>query len=114
MLRVQFLEKYFPEDVRSKKEIEILELKQGIMIFVEYVAKFEELVKFCRYYNGAVVEGSKCIKFENRLQPDIKQGIGYQKIERFRTLVNKCRIYDEDCRAQSTYNKSVSERKGKN
>lgn len=47
------------------------------MIIVEYVAKFEELVKFCPNYNGAVAEGSKCIKFENGLRPEIKQGIGY-------------------------------------
>lgn len=44
MFRVQFLEKYFPEYVRRKKDIEFLELKQGNMTVVEYVAKFEELV----------------------------------------------------------------------
>lgn len=43
---MQFLEKYFPKDVSSKKEIESLELKQGNMRIVEYAAKFEELVKF--------------------------------------------------------------------
>lgn len=32
----------------------------------------------------------------------------------FHTLVNKCRTYDEDCRAHSAHYKSVSERKGKN
>ena len=31
-----FLEKYFPEDVRNKKEMEFLELKQGSMTVVEY------------------------------------------------------------------------------
>ena len=39
-----FLEKYFPEDVRNKKEMEFLELKQGSMTVAEYAAKFEELV----------------------------------------------------------------------
>lgn len=64
---MQFLVKYFPEDMHNKKEIEFLELKQGNMMIVEYVAKFEELVKLCPYYNGATIEGSKWIKFENRL-----------------------------------------------
>ena len=35
------LEKYFPEDVRNKKEMEFLELKQGNMIVAEYAAKFK-------------------------------------------------------------------------
>ena len=80
----------------------------------EYATKFEELMKFCPHYNGAVVEEFKCIKFENELRPEIKQGVGYQEIIRFPTLVNKCRIYDEDCRARSAHYKSVSERKGEN
>lgn len=49
MLKLQFLEKYFLEYVRSKNEIEFLELKQGNMTVDEYASKFEELVKFCPY-----------------------------------------------------------------
>lgn len=47
------------------------------MIVAEYAAKFEELVKFCLYYNCAAAEGSMCIKFERRRRPEIKQGMGY-------------------------------------
>lgn len=57
MFGTKFLEKYLPGDVHSKKEIKFHELKQGNMTVVEYVAKFEELVKFCQHYNGAEVEG---------------------------------------------------------
>lgn len=53
----------------SKKEIEFLELKQGNLTAVKYVAKFEELVKFSQCYNSDVVEGSKGIKFESGLRP---------------------------------------------
>lgn len=55
MFRVHFLEKYFLEDVRSKKKIKFLELKQGNMTVAEYAVKFEELVKFYPHYNGAVL-----------------------------------------------------------
>ncbi|XP_050888712.1 uncharacterized protein LOC127093855 [Lathyrus oleraceus] len=65
VFRVHFLEKYFLEDVRSKKEIEFLELKQGNSTVTKYVAKFKKLVKFCPYYNGAAAEGSKCIKIRS-------------------------------------------------
>lgn len=43
--------------MRSKKEIEFLELKQGNLTVVEYAAKFEELVKFCSHYNSVIMEG---------------------------------------------------------
>lgn len=74
----EFLEWYFLEDVHSKKEIEFMELKQGNSIVVEYAAKFNELMKFYPHYNDNAAEVSKCLKFENGLRPEIKQGIGCQ------------------------------------
>ena len=46
----EFLRKYFPEDVRGKKEIEFLELKQGNMSVIEYATKFAELAKCYPHY----------------------------------------------------------------
>ncbi|XP_050914515.1 uncharacterized protein LOC127129345, partial [Lathyrus oleraceus] len=65
VFRREFLRKYYPEDVRGKKEIEFLELKQGNMSVTDYAAKFVELSKFYPHYTGAGAEFSKCIKFEN-------------------------------------------------
>ena len=45
LFRNLFLEKYFSEDLRKRKEIEFLELKQGNMSVGEYAAKFEEMSK---------------------------------------------------------------------
>ena len=39
VFRERFLRKYFPEDVRGKKEIEFLEVKQGNRSVTEYAAK---------------------------------------------------------------------------
>ncbi|XP_050907359.1 uncharacterized protein LOC127120836 [Lathyrus oleraceus] len=111
--KTAFLEKYFPADVRCKKEMEFLELKQGNMSVADYASKFEELVQYCPHYNAADAEESKCVKFENGLRPEIKQGIGYQEIRRFPTLVNKCRIFDEDSKARTAHYKSLSEKKNK-
>ena len=72
VFRREFLRRYFPEDVRGKKEIEFLELKQGNMSVTEYAAKFVELAKFYPHYAAETAEFSKCIKFENGLRPDIK------------------------------------------
>ncbi|XP_058775189.1 uncharacterized protein LOC131649442 [Vicia villosa] len=73
VFRIEFLRKYFLEDVRGKKEIEFLELKQGNKSIVEYAAKFAELAKFYEHYDGANGEFSKCIMFENGLLPEIKK-----------------------------------------
>lgn len=41
VFRDSFMEKYFPENVRGKKEIEFLELKQGNSTVVEYAARIK-------------------------------------------------------------------------
>jgi len=106
----EFLNRYFPEDVRGKKEIEFLELKQGDMSVTEYAAKFLELAKFYPHYTPETAEFSKCIKFENGLRAEIKRAIGYQKIRNFFELVSSCRIYEEDTKA---HYKVMNERKSK-
>jgi len=99
VFRREFLNRYFPEDVRGKKEIEFLELKQGDMSVTEYAAKFVGLAKFYPHYTTETAEFSKCIKFENALRAEIKLVIGYQKIRQFSDLVSSCRIYEEDTKA---------------
>ena len=42
--------KYFPVSARHAKAWEFLELKQGTMTMLEYVAKFTELVRFADDY----------------------------------------------------------------
>ena len=110
VFRREFLNRYFPEDVRGKKEIEFLDLKQGDMSVTEYAAKFVELAKFYPHYTAETAEFSKCIKFENGLRAEIKRAIGYQKIRNFSELVSSCRIYEEDTKA---HYKILKERKGK-
>ncbi|XP_050897940.1 uncharacterized protein LOC127104837 [Lathyrus oleraceus] len=113
LFRDAFLEKYFPKDVRGKKEIEFLELKQGNGTVAEYAAKFEKFIKICPHYNTVNAERSKCLKFMNGLRPDIKKAMSYQQITRFYELVNKSRIYDEDSRESAAHYKSLDDKKGK-
>ncbi|RDX71085.1 hypothetical protein CR513_49606, partial [Mucuna pruriens] len=82
-----FLEKYFPHDIRNKKQVEFLELKQGDDTVTDYVSKFEALVWFCPTYEGAVNEEAKCVKFISGLRPEIK-------------------VYDEDNRARVAHYRS--------
>ena len=41
-----FMGKYFPETARHAKAQEFLELKQGAMTVMDYVARFTELARF--------------------------------------------------------------------
>ncbi|XP_050916310.1 uncharacterized protein LOC127131432 [Lathyrus oleraceus] len=107
----EFLEKYFPANDHSKKEIKFLQLKKGGMIVANYTTIFEEFLRFCPHYNGLEDDGLKCVKFESGLCLEIKQLIGYQEINQFLVLVNKCRIYDEDSRAISAHYKSDTDKK---
>jgi len=110
VFRREFLNRYFLEDVRGKKEIEFLELKQGDMSVTEYATKFVEFAKFYSYFTAETAGFSKCIKFENGLRAEIKRDIGYQKIREFSDLVSSCRIYEEDTKA---HYKVMNERRGK-
>ncbi|XP_058775309.1 uncharacterized protein LOC131649569 [Vicia villosa] len=110
LFRREFLRKYFPEDVRGKKEIEFLELRQGNKSVVEYAVKFGELAKFYQHYDGPTGEFSKCIKLENGLHPEIKKAISYQKIGVFGDLVDSCRIYEEN---NNAHYRVISEKRGK-
>jgi len=110
VFRREFLNRYFLEDVRGKKEIEFLEMKQGDISVTEYAAKFVELTKFYPHYTPETAEFSKCIKFENGLRVEIKQAIGYQNIRQFSELVSSCRIYEEDTK---THYKVMNEWKSK-
>jgi len=60
--KTEFLRKYFPKDLKTKKEVEFLNLKQGSLSVAEYAAKFEELSRFCSYINAEGAMVSKCEK----------------------------------------------------
>ncbi|XP_027368272.1 uncharacterized protein LOC113874240 [Abrus precatorius] len=75
---------------------------EGIMMSVgEYAAKFDELSKYCPYFAQAD-DRSRCSKFESELRPDIKQAISCQQVQHFPTLVDRCRIYENDTKACQT------------
>ncbi|XP_020208456.1 uncharacterized protein LOC109793401 [Cajanus cajan] len=101
-----FMERYFPQDVRNKKQVEFLKLKQGDNTMADYVSKFEALVRLCPMYDDAGNKEVKCVKFVSGLRFEIKHIFNYQGITCYHELVNKCRVYDEDNRAKVTHYKS--------
>ena len=62
--------KYFLATARHAKAREFLELKQGMMTVLEYVAKFTELVRFADDY--VAIDMAKVRKFEDGLKLSIR------------------------------------------
>ena len=65
-----FIGKYIPDTARHAKAQEFLELKQGAMIVMEYVARFTELARFVDDY--VATDLAKVRRFENGLRLSIR------------------------------------------
>ena len=61
--------KYFPDTARHAKAQEFLELKQGTMTVMDYVARFTELARFADDY--VATDMAKVRRFENGLKLSI-------------------------------------------
>ena len=58
--RQLFMSKFFPASARHVKDWEFLQLKQGSMTILEYVAKFTELARFGDdYVSKDMAQGEK-------------------------------------------------------
>ena len=58
--RQPFMSKFFPASARHVKAWEFLQLKQGSMTILEYVAKFTELARFGDdYVSTDMAQGEK-------------------------------------------------------
>ena len=68
-----FMGKYFPETARHAKAQEFLELKQGVMTVMNYVARFTELARFADDY--VATDMAKVRRFENGLKLSIRARI---------------------------------------
>ena len=65
-----FMGKYFLDTVRHAKAQEFLELKQGTMNVIEYVARFTKLARFANDY--VATDMAKVRRFENGLKLSIR------------------------------------------
>ena len=68
-----FMDKYFPVTARHAKAQEFLELKQGAMTAMDYVARFIELARFADDY--VATNMAKVRRFENGLKLSIRARI---------------------------------------
>ena len=99
--------KYFPETARHAKAQEFLELKQGAMSVMDYVARFTELARFADDYVATDV--AKVRRFENGLRLSIRARIVGLRLQDMDSMVGTALTIERDMEdARNTREASVS------
>ena len=80
-----FMSKYFPETARHAKAQDFLELKQGAMIVMDYVARFTKLSRFADDY--VATDMAKVMRFENGLKLSIRGKIVSLRLQDMESMV---------------------------
>ena len=102
-----FMGKYFPETVRHAKAQEFLELKQGEMIVIDYVARFTELARFADEY--VATDMAKVRRFENGLKLSIRARIVGLRLQDMDSMVGTALTIKREMEdARNTRDASVS------
>ena len=99
--------KYFPKTARHAKAQEFLELKQGAMTVIDYVARFTELARFVDDY--VATDLAKVRRFENGLKLSIWARIVRLRLQDMDSMVGTALTIKREIEdARSTRDASVS------
>ena len=99
--------KYFPETARHAKAQEFLELKQGVMTVMDYVARFTELARFADDY--VATDMAKVRRFENGLKLSIRARIVGLRLQDIDSMVGTTPAIEREMEdVRSTRDASVS------
>ena len=105
-----FMGKYFPDTARHAKAQEFLELKQGVMTVMDYVARFTELARFADDY--VAMDMAKVRRFENGLKLSIRARIVGLHLQDMDFMVRTTLTIERDIEdARSTRDAGVSSKR---
>ncbi|XP_063938040.1 uncharacterized protein LOC135147916 [Daucus carota subsp. sativus] len=100
-----FLEKYFPQFLQDRMELQFLELKQGDMSVAEYEKKFAELARFVPTYVDTDRKRAK--RFQQGLKAWIRGKLAILELDTYAAVVQKAMI------AETESEMSQKEKEGK-
>ena len=86
--------KYFPETTRHAKAQDFLQLKQGAMIVMDYMARFTELARFADDY--VATDMAKVRRFENGLKLSIQGNIVSLRLLNMDSMVGTALTIDRE------------------
>ena len=102
--------KYFLDTSRHAKAQEFLELKQGTMTVLEYVARFTELARFAKDY--VATDMAKVRRFENGLKLSIRVRIVVLRLQDIDSMVGMALTIEREIEdARSTRDAGVSSKR---
>ena len=102
-----FMGKYFSATARYAKAQEFLELKQGSMTVIEYVAKFTELARFADDY--VATDTAKVRRFESGLRLSIRGRIVGLRLQDMESIVRTTLTIEREMKdARNTRDASAS------
>ena len=102
--------KYFPNTTRHAKAQEFLELKQGVMTVMDYVARFTKLARFADDY--VATDMAKVRRFENGLKLSIRARIVGLRLQDMDSMVGTALTIEREIDdALSTRDASVSSKR---
>ena len=107
-----FIGKYFSDTTRHAKAQEFLELKQGVMTVMDYVAKFTELARFADDY--VATDMAKIRRFENGLKLSIRARIVGLRLQDMDSMVGTALTIEREIEdARITRDAGVSSKRKK-
>ena len=107
-----FVGKYFPDTARHAKAQEFLELKQGAMTVMDYVARFTELAQFADDY--VAMDMAKVRRFENGMKLSIQARIVGLRLQNMDSMVGTTLTIEREIEdAMSTRDAGVSSKRKK-
>ena len=89
-----FMIKYFPATTRHAKSQELLELRQGTMTVMEYVARFTELARYADDY--VPTDLAKVRRFENGLKLSIRGKIVDLRLQNMDSMVGTTLVIERE------------------
>ena len=99
--------KYFPNIARHAKAQEFLEVKQGAIVVLEYVARFTELAHFADDY--VATDMNKVERFENGLKLSIRGKVVGLRLQDMDSMVGTAMTIEREIEdARSTRDAGVS------
>ena len=105
-----FMGKYFPETARHAKAQEFLELKQGVITVMDYVARFTELARFADDYMA--IDMAKVRRFENGLKLSIRARIVGLRLQDMDSMVGTALTIEREMKdARSTRDAGASSKR---
>ena len=105
-----FMGKYFSDTTRHAKVHEFLELKQGAMTVIEYVARFTELACFADNY--VAINLAKVRRLENGLKLSIQGRIVRLRLQDMDSMIENTLTIERDIEdARSTWDAGASSKR---